>query len=155
MLQGERLAYTWKGKTHYGYILTEFFSRYGEHAESLAMANSVDFQWNQFWPYFHACTLAQKREAAQKADLHFAMQCKFLVSKYLYIFKSKWCWLGLSGRKPKAPMISIFYCTVVSLIYLNFLHLDHSTSLAAVCPTVAHIQSPQEARSSAPGSGGV
>lgn len=88
------------------------------------MANSVYFLWNQFWPYFHACMLLHKRQAAQKADLHFAMQCKFLVSKYLFVFKSKWCWLGLSDRNPKASMISSF---IVLLCHWFIFYLDYST----------------------------
>lgn len=106
------------------------------------MANWVHFQWNQFWCYLHAGTLAHKREATQKADLHFAMQCKFLVSKYFNIFKSKWCWLRLLVCKPKASMISIFYCTAASLVYVFFFFLAfgpfHTSS--AVYPTVTHIQ---------------
>lgn len=106
------------------YTVTDFFSRYGGQTEPLAMANTVYFLWNQFWPYFHACMLVHKREAAQKADLHFAMQCKFLVSKYLFVFKSKWCWLGLSDRNPKASMISSF---IVLLCHWFIFYLDYST----------------------------
>lgn len=65
------------------------FSADVEPAESFSVPNSVYFQRNQFWSDFHACTLVHKRDTAQKADLHFAMQCKFLVGKSLYIFKSK------------------------------------------------------------------
>lgn len=38
---------------------------------------------------FLTYTQSHKREAAQKADLHFARPCKSLVSKYFYFFKSK------------------------------------------------------------------
>lgn len=126
-----------------GHIISDYnwiFSRCGGQAESLPLTNAVYFQWNEFWPYFHACTLVHKRKAAQKADLHFAMQCKFLVSKYLYIFKSKWCWLGLSDCKPKASMISIFIVLLCHwfIFYFLFFTFRPFHSLCAEYPSVTH-----------------